>query len=139
VPGPSDEVNVGPGGVITLNTNATINNLTMTGGTITGTGALAVSGLAQFVPSASVTIHTHGSSLPHILSAPNSGVIVRVTDPALTADSFHTVTISNPIGSNGSTVFDVGPHAWDLHHANGNSASRAISPSPRSCRGQAAT
>ncbi len=48
-------------------------------------------------------------------------MIVNLIDPALTADSFNAVTISNPIGSNGSTVFEVGPHTIDaLILQNGN-------------------
>ena len=63
VPGPADDVNVGFGGVINLNTPATINNLTMLGGTISGTNALTVTGLMQFTGFAA-TLNTHGSRLP---------------------------------------------------------------------------
>ncbi len=120
VPGPADDVSVGFGGVINLNASATINNLTMIGGTISGTNALTVTGLMQFTGFAA-TLNTHGSRLPQILSAPTSGAIVTVKDPALTADSFNAVTISNPIGSNGATILDVGPHSIDvLTLQNGN-------------------
>jgi hypothetical protein len=121
IPGPADDVSVGSGGVINLNTPATISNLTMLGGTISGTNALTVTGLTNLNPFVNVTISTNGSRLPHLISSPATGVIVNLTDPALTADSFNAVTISNPIGSNGSTVFEVGPHTIDtLFLQNGN-------------------
>jgi hypothetical protein len=110
VPGPADDVSIGLGSTINLTTSATINNLTLTGGgaTITGTGAITVTGTTNLMYYA--TISTHGSRLPRLISSAGSGVAVRVTDPALTADSFNAVTISHPIGSNGSTIFEVGPH-----------------------------
>jgi hypothetical protein len=121
VPGPGDDVSIGIGAVINLTTTATINNLTMIGGTISGTGALNVTGLTNLNPFVNVTISTTGSRLPRLISSPSSGVIVNLTDPALTADSFNAVTISNPIGSNGSTVFEVGSHHIDaLVMQNGN-------------------
>ncbi len=55
MPGPADDVSVGFGGVINLNTSATINNLTMLGGTISGTNALTVTGLTNLNPFVNVT------------------------------------------------------------------------------------
>ena len=121
VPGPADDVSVGLGSTINLTTSATINNLTLTGGgaTITGTGAITVTGSANLMSTA--TISTHGSRLPRLSSSAASGAIVRVIDPALTADSFTAVTISHPIGSNGSTILEVGPRSiGTLMQQNGN-------------------
>ena len=123
VPGPADDVWVGLGSTINLTTSATINNLTMVGGTITGTGAITVTGLMNLNSTffVNATISTHGSRLPRLISSAGSGVAVRVIDPALTADSFNAVTISNPIGSNGSTIFEVGPRSiGTLMLQNGN-------------------
>ncbi len=120
VPGPADDVNVGFGGVINLNAPATIQNLNMVGGTISGTNALTVTGLTQFT-GFSANLNTHGSRLPRLFSSPTSGAIVTLADPALTADSFNAVTISNPIGSNAATILDVGPRSMDvLTLQNGN-------------------
>ncbi|HSD82914.1 MAG TPA: hypothetical protein VLG46_03600, partial [Anaerolineae bacterium] len=121
VPGPNDDVNVGLGAVVILDTDATINKLMMMGGTISGTHALAVTDLVDLNPSFNVIIHTQGSRLPRFISAPGAGVIVRLTDPALTADSLSMVTISNPIGSNGSTIFEIGPRSIStliMHNGN---------------------
>jgi len=123
VPGPADDVSVGLGSTINLTTSATINNLTMIGGTITGTGAITVTGLVNLNPTffVNVMISTHGSRLPHLFSSAGSSVAVRVIDPALTADSFNAVTISHPLGSNGSTIFEVGPRSiGTLMLQNGN-------------------
>ena len=111
MPSPGDDVSVGLGSTINLTTSATINNLTLmgSGATITGTGAITVTGSANLMGTA--TISTHGSRLPRLISSADRGAIVRVIDPALTADSFNAVTISNPIGSNGSTIFEVGPRS----------------------------
>lgn len=107
IPGPADDVTVGFGANINFNVPATINSLTMTGGTISGTHALTVTTVANFNPTATTaSFNTIGSHLPRVSAAPSSGN-ATITDQSLTADSFSVMTIT---GSSGNLALDVAPH-----------------------------
>ncbi|MCL4835520.1 MAG: hypothetical protein KJZ86_23980 [Caldilineaceae bacterium] len=106
VPGIDDGVTVGFGALITLDSAAAIDSLTMTGGTISGPGSLSVTGAVHIFDNVvDVTISTNGSYFPNLLLMPNAG-IVQITDPALLPGSLADVTINNPPGSSATTLLD---------------------------------
>ncbi len=110
VPGIEDAVTVGLGAVITLDTAEAVDSLTLSGGTISGSGSLSVSGAVYVVDNlVDVTISTAGSYFPSLLLSPLQG-IVSITDPTLQSGSLADVTVSQPIGSNAAIVLDIGAH-----------------------------
>ncbi len=111
VPTATDDVTISNlnNGTLTVNASAPAQSLTFNSyGTISGTGALNVSGLASFSAFATTSITTSGSRLPTLTMSPASGAILTFTDPALTADSLTTFTSSKPAGSNGAVIMNVG-------------------------------
>ncbi|RLT43495.1 MAG: hypothetical protein DWI57_04265 [Chloroflexi bacterium] len=108
VPGSDDAVTVGFGAAIMLDSAEAVASLSMTGGSISGSGSLNVTGAMHIYDTvADVTISTVGSYFPTLLSSPYGG-IVRITDPALLPGSLANVTISSPVGSNAASVLDTG-------------------------------
>lgn len=111
VPTINDDVNIAnlSGGTITLNAPAPMSTLNFTSfGTISGTGAMDVAGLATLVPISATTISTVGSRLPNASISTGSGIVFTLNDATLTADSFASLTAIRPVGSNGAAVLNVG-------------------------------
>ena len=111
VPTATDDVTISNrnSATITVDNAAPAQSLTFKSyGTISGTGALNVSGVANFNALSTTTVTANGSRLPTLSISPASGVILTFTDPALTTDSLVTFTSSKPAGSNGSVLLYVG-------------------------------
>ena len=111
VPTAADDVTISNlnGGAITVDSAAPAQSLTFTSyGTISGTGALNVSGVASFNALSTTTVTTNGSRLPTLSMSPADSVILTFTDPALTADSLVTFTSTKPTGGNGAVLMNVG-------------------------------
>ncbi len=111
VPTASDDVTITNlnNGTLTIDSPAPAQSLTFNSfGTLSGTGALNVSGLASFNALSVTSITTNGSRLPTLTMAPAPGVILTFTDPALTADSLVTFTSTKPAGGNGAVLMNVG-------------------------------
>lgn len=111
VPTISDDVTIANlnGGTITINAPAAMATLNFSSyGTLTGTGAMNVAGLATFAPVSTTTLSTVGSRLPSASISTGSGIVFTLNDAALTADSFASLTAIRPAGSNGAAVLSVG-------------------------------
>ena len=112
VPTINDNVNITnlSNGTITMNAPAPMASLNFTTfGTLAGTGALNVAGLATLSPTvAAITISTVGSRLPNVSIDIPSSVILTLNDADLTADSFATLNVLRPTGSNGAAQLNVG-------------------------------
>ncbi len=116
VPTASDDVTISNlnNGTLTVNAPAPAQSLAFNSyGTISGTGALDISGVASFSALATTSITTSGSRLPTITMSPGSGAVLTFTDPALTADSLTTFTSTRPPGSNGAVIMNVGARNYD--------------------------
>lgn len=114
VPTAADDVtitNLGFGNTLTVNAAAPAKSLTFnSSGTVSGNGAFDVTGTTSITTQFSGSFSTVGSHLPVLEASVALGTVLTLTDPALTADSFLSVSVSRPPGSNGSMVFDVGVH-----------------------------
>ena len=111
VPTATDDVTITNlnSGTITVDSAAPALTLSVNSyGTISGTGALTVSGLASFSALSATSITTNGSRLPTLTMARAPGVILTFTDPALTADSLVTFTSTKPAGGNGAVLMNLG-------------------------------
>ena len=111
VPTATDDVTISNlnSGTITVNSAAPAQSLTFNSfGTISGTGALNVSGLASFNALSTTTVTTNGSRLPTLSMSPADSVILTFTDPALTPDSLVTFNSTKPTGGNGAVLMNVG-------------------------------
>jgi hypothetical protein len=101
------------GTTVTVNAPAPAKTLTLisNGATLSGTGAVLVSGLTTINAVTTTTISTSGSRLPALtVSVASGGYIFTLTDPALTADSLDSVNVSGVLGGGSAMVLDVGAH-----------------------------
>ncbi|NJM40916.1 MAG: hypothetical protein HC853_09145 [Anaerolineae bacterium] len=111
VPTADDDVVFGGGanlGTISLNQVAPAKNVSIyaNGGTISGTGALNVSGVLSVSSFAELTMVTNGSRVPQLQLSAATGTVIRFTDAALTADSLSAVT--STAQGNGATGLKLG-------------------------------
>jgi hypothetical protein len=103
VPEAADDVTIDVSGAnISLTMNATINSLLIKRGSITGNGALNVANLTTLDVFSDTTLSTNGSRFPQVAILAQDAT-VRLTDPALSADSLQTLSLSG-----GTTVLQVG-------------------------------
>jgi len=122
VPGASDNVTINNlnNGTLSINGTALAQNLSFTSfGTLSGTGRLDVSGHASFSAVFTTSISTQGSRLPTLTLAPDAGVAITFTDPALTADSLANFTAGS--GNGGGVNMYVGARSYGTVNLNSSS------------------